>query len=73
MNSRKRKAGALLEEKFSAEITEEEREKILEMVENEPEVETLDVGSLRRMLLAFEKKVTKNQEMRIKYPELPEK
>jgi len=25
------------------------------------------------MLLAFEKKVTKNQEMRIKYPENPEK
>lgn len=74
-NSRKIKVGSLLEEKFSskAELTEEEREKILEMVENEPEVETLDVGSLRRMLLAFEKKVTKNQEMRIKYPDLPEK
>lgn len=43
------------------------------MVENEPEVETLDVGSVKRMLLFFEKKVTKNQEMRIKYPENPEK
>lgn len=73
VNSKKIKPGSLLEEKFSAEITEEEREKILEMVENEPEVETLDVGSLKRMLLAFEKKVTKNQEMRIKYPDLPEK
>jgi len=37
------------------------------------QVEALDVGSLKRMLLAFEKKVTKNQEMRIKYPENPEK
>lgn len=54
-------------------ISEEERMKILEMVENEPEVETLDVGSLKRMLLMFEKKVTKNQEMRIKYPDNPEK
>ena len=65
-----------MEEKFSSggtELTDEEREKILEMVENEPEVETLDVGSLRRMLLSFEKKVTKNQEMRIKYPDHPEK
>lgn len=54
-------------------LSEEERLKILEMVENEPEVETLDVGSVKRMLLFFEKKVTKNQEMRIKYPENPEK
>ena len=54
-------------------ISEEERMKILEMVENEPEVEAIDVGSLKRMLLMFEKKVTKNQEMRIKYPDNPEK
>lgn len=54
-------------------LSEEERLKILEMVENEPEVEALDVGSLKRMLLVFEKKVTKNQEMRIKYPDNPEK
>lgn len=75
VNSRKRVAGSVLEEKFNskAELTEEERERILEMVENEPEVETLDVGSLRRMLLSFEKRVTKNQEMRIKYPDNPEK
>ena len=65
----------MLEEKFSSgtELTDQEREKILEMVENEPEVETLDIASLRRMLLSFEKKVTKNQEMRIKYPDHPEK
>ncbi|XP_031552386.1 beta-catenin-like protein 1 isoform X2 [Actinia tenebrosa] len=55
------------------ELTDEERERILEMVDNEPEVETLDVSSLKRMLLSFEKRVTKNQEMRIKYPDLPEK
>ena len=75
VNSRKRKAGSLVEEKFSSksELTEEEREKILEMVENEPEVETVDISSVRRMLLSFEKRVTKNQEMRIKYPDNPEK
>lgn len=43
------------------------------MVENEPEVETIDLGSVRKMLLSFEKRVTKNQEMRIKYPDNPEK
>ena len=33
----------------------------------------LDEMSLKKMLLNFEKKVYKNQEQRIKYPDLPEK
>ena len=35
--------------------------------------ESLDAGGVKRMLLSFEKKVLKNQEMRIKFPDLPEK
>ncbi|XP_001632238.2 beta-catenin-like protein 1 isoform X1 [Nematostella vectensis] len=62
-----------IQEEFSRELTEEERERILEMVENEPEGEALDASAVKKMLLAFEKKVTKNQEMRIKYPDNPEK
>lgn len=54
-------------------ITDEEREKILEMLDNEPETEALDETNLKKMLLNFEKKVYKNQEQRIKYPDLPEK
>ena len=35
--------------------------------------EMLDASAVKRMLLAFEKKVLRNQEMRIKFPDLPEK
>jgi beta-catenin-like protein 1 len=37
------------------------------------QTEALDEMNLKRMLLNFEKKVYKNQEQRIKYPDLPEK
>ena len=33
----------------------------------------LDAGAVKRMLLSFEKKVLKNQEMRVKFPDMPEK
>ena len=35
--------------------------------------ESLDAGGVKRMLLSLEKKVLRNQEMRIKFPDLPEK
>ena len=35
--------------------------------------EALDETALKKMILQFEKRVFKNQEMRIKYPDLPEK
>ncbi|XP_028392477.1 beta-catenin-like protein 1 [Dendronephthya gigantea] len=60
--------------KEAPEITEEEREQILKMVaETEPEVEALDSSTLKKMLVSFDKKVKKNQEMRIKYSDNPEK
>ncbi|XP_071958484.1 beta-catenin-like protein 1 [Antedon mediterranea] len=55
------------------ELTEEEREKILRMVEQEPDGPAMDEADLRQLILRFEKKVYKNQEMRIKYPDQPEK
>uniref|UniRef100_T1J520 Beta-catenin-like protein 1 n=1 Tax=Strigamia maritima TaxID=126957 RepID=T1J520_STRMM len=54
-------------------ISNEEREQILKMVEAEPEIERLDDIFLKKLILTFEKKVLKNQELRIKFPELPEK
>lgn len=33
----------------------------------------MDAGAVKRMLLSFEKKVLKNQEMRVKFPDMPEK
>lgn len=54
-------------------ISAEEKEQILKMVEEEPEAEPLDEMSLKKMILTFEKKVLKNQELRIKFPDMPEK
>ena len=34
---------------------------------------TLDEAGVKKILLAFEKKTTKNQELRIKFPDQPEK
>lgn len=56
------------------ELSEEERLNILRYVEEE-EVsgETLDENGLRKMVLLFEKRNLRNQEMRIKFPDNPEK
>lgn len=56
-------------------ISEQERLDILKFVETE-EVEggeVLDEAGLKKILLLFEKRVLKNQEMRIKFPDNPEK
>lgn len=36
-------------------------------------VDILDDTNLKKLILNFEKRVLKNQELRIKYPDLPEK
>lgn len=55
-------------------ISEQERLDILKFVESEePEGDVLDEAGLKKILLLFEKRVLKNQEMRIKFPENPEK
>ncbi|TMW50569.1 hypothetical protein DOY81_004355 [Sarcophaga bullata] len=56
------------------ELTEEERLNILKYVENEEaEGDVLDDQGLKKLLLVFEKKNLKNQELRIKYPDNPVK
>ncbi|CAH1403318.1 unnamed protein product [Nezara viridula] len=54
---------------------EEEQDMILKLVESsEPqEDDILNENTLKRMLLLFEKRALKNQEMRIKFPDSPEK
>ncbi|EFN77862.1 beta-catenin-like protein 1 isoform X2 [Harpegnathos saltator] len=55
-------------------LTEKEKEDILKYVETEaPEVEALDEATLKRMILLFEKRALRNQEMRVKFPDQPEK
>ncbi|XP_038659003.1 beta-catenin-like protein 1 [Scyliorhinus canicula] len=57
-------------------VNDEEEEvgkkKILELMEND-EAEPLDESSVKKMILTFEKRAYKNQELRIKFPENPEK
>lgn len=55
-------------------ITDEEREDILRFVENETtEGDVLDETSVKKLVLNFEKKTLRNREMRIKFPDQPEK
>jgi len=56
-------------------ISSEQRAKINELVEQGAEMENinLDETGVKKILLAFEKKTTKNQELRIKFPDQPEK
>lgn len=55
------------------EISEEERLRIIQMVEDEPEGTPLDETVLKRMVSLLEKRISKNQEMRIKFPDMAEK
>eukprot|EP00111_Clytia_hemisphaerica_P023855 TCONS_00070297-protein len=52
-------------------ITEDDKEKLLALVENDDEGEAVDEATIKKHILSFEKKVTKNQEMRIKFVDQP--
>ncbi|XP_068997361.1 beta-catenin-like protein 1 [Embiotoca jacksoni] len=48
-------------------------EKLMDQDEEEPEAEPVDESSVKKMILTFEKRSYKNQELRIKFPDSPEK
>lgn len=48
-------------------------EEPMEASEPDTDIDVLDETNLKKLILNFEKKVLKNQELRIKYPDLPEK
>uniref|UniRef100_W5LYK0 Catenin, beta like 1 n=1 Tax=Lepisosteus oculatus TaxID=7918 RepID=W5LYK0_LEPOC len=54
-----------------------DKKKLQELMENEDqedqEAEPLDESSVKKMILTFEKRSYKNQELRIKFPDSPEK
>lgn len=55
-------------------ITEEERAEILKYVETEQaQGEVVDATTIKKIILNFEKRSLKNREMRIKFPDSPEK
>ncbi|XP_044743510.1 beta-catenin-like protein 1 [Chrysoperla carnea] len=56
------------------ELSEKEKAEILKYVETEEtEGEVLDESAIKRLVLVFEKRCLRNREMRIKFPENPEK
>ncbi|CAM5095152.1 unnamed protein product [Natator depressus] len=66
------------EDAAALEETDDEKKKLLQMVdkegeEEEEEDEPLDESSVKKMILTFEKRSYKNQELRIKFPDNPEK
>lgn len=69
-----RKSAKLYLAQAEPEMTDEERQKILDYVDQDNvDGEVLDEAELRRMILLFEKRNLRNQEMRIKFPQNPEK
>ena len=55
------------------ETREQQIERIIEEAEQAGELKSLDVNSLKQSLISFEKKMNKNQMMRMKHPNDPEK
>lgn len=55
-------------------ISDKEKQEILKYVETEEtEGEAIDDAAIKRMALVFEKRALRNREMRIKFPDSPEK
>lgn len=52
-----------------------DKDRIEEILDNLPEVEvpTLDLGGLKKLVLKVEKAINKNQSLRLKYPDQPDK
>uniref|UniRef100_G3MLU6 Beta-catenin-like protein 1 N-terminal domain-containing protein n=1 Tax=Amblyomma maculatum TaxID=34609 RepID=G3MLU6_AMBMU len=72
-------AGGTMRVSRFAPVREELESAQTEMVETaeipqpDADIDILDDTNLKKLILNFEKKVLKNQELRIKYPDLPEK
>nr|CAG4636896.1 EOG090X03ST [Ceriodaphnia reticulata] len=49
------------------------KEELLKLVEQDESGDSLDEPTLKRMILNFDKRVLKNQELRVKFPDAPEK
>lgn len=70
-------AAAAAENDGDSGLTEEQRQRIKDLVDNADDgdnnVENLDETTMKKLILAFEKKALKNQELRIKFPDDPSK
>ncbi|KAF9354992.1 hypothetical protein BGX34_010705 [Mortierella sp. NVP85] len=62
------------EDRFFGDGLTSDQKDILDYVDDiDPEEETFDLSAVRKMILKFEKAINKNQEMRVKYPDDPQK
>eukprot|EP01134_Creolimax_fragrantissima_P000266 CFRG0266T1 len=52
---------------------DDEQARILALIEDGPEGEDFDAGAMKKLVLSFEKKLYKNQQMRVRYPDEPTK
>ncbi|ELW69630.1 Beta-catenin-like protein 1 [Tupaia chinensis] len=74
-----RERGRCREEEMTvAEDADDDKKRLLQIIdregeEEEEEEEPLDESSVKKMILTFEKRSYKNQELRIKFPDNPEK
>ena len=50
-----------------------DKEELLKLVEQEEGGDSLDEAALKKIILNFDKRVLKNQELRVKFPDAPEK
>ncbi|KAM4562558.1 beta-catenin-like protein 1 [Odontesthes bonariensis] len=67
---------SVAEMRETEELTEDKKkilDKLMDQDEEEPEAEPVDESSVKKMILTFEKRSYKNQELRIKFPDNPEK
>ncbi|KAF9907877.1 hypothetical protein BX616_000306 [Lobosporangium transversale] len=58
---------------FGDGLTRDQKDILDYVDEIDPEEEKFDLSSVRKMILKFEKAISKNQEMRVKYPDDPTK
>ena len=69
----KRKAVEAPQQKSYEEMTDEERLNLVLELEEDNKGDDLDEASIKRMVLSLEKKYAKNQELRIKHSDIPQK
>nr|CAG4643843.1 EOG090X03ST [Lepidurus arcticus] len=54
-------------------LSEEEQLKLLDAIEETPEADELDESAIKKMIHAYDKRLLRNQELRVKFPDAPEK
>lgn len=59
--------------KSTGPLTQEDKERLIALVEDDDNAEVVDESVIKKHILSFERKVTKNQELRIKFPDIPTK